>query len=84
MTTDFIFQKKEKCKMCKRTFDGTDAIKSHMHIKNEVKFKCQTCQKIFNDYSNWKRHIRLVHTKDKKYKCTICSQHFSENAKLTR
>ena len=75
--------KKEECKICKRTFQWA-SFQSHVHIKNEIRYKCPTCGKIIRDYNGWKKHIRLVHKGEKKYHCNICSQNFGQKRSLSR
>ena len=75
--------KKEVCKICKRTFQWA-SFQSHVHIKNEIRYKCPTCGKIIRDYNGWKRHITLVHNGEKKYHCNICSRNFGQKRSLSR
>lgn len=46
---------------------------------SENKYTCNICSKVFNRKYNWKQH-KLVHSDEKNFKCTVCSQEYkSEN-----
>ena len=48
------------------------------------KNQCEKCLKLFNDTSNLKNHILIVHEDQKDYKCETCGYRTSTSSDLTR
>ncbi|CAC5412391.1 KRAB [Mytilus coruscus] len=46
------------------------------------RFKCMTCTLTFNKSSHVNRHVRIIHNKEKKYKCPTCEACFTTNESL--
>ncbi|KAJ8705061.1 hypothetical protein PYW08_012381 [Mythimna loreyi] len=53
------------------------------NITKEKPYKCEECQRSFNQKAFLTRHIR-AHTGEKPYKCDVCQTCFSENGNLIR
>ena len=50
--------------------------------KMKSKRECYLCLKIFSNVFKMKRHIRLVHEKERNFKCKQCNSTFGENSEL--
>ena len=66
------------CNHCSKTFLHERALKRHIRVHAEKKFKCNICPKMFLNKYKLSRHM-LVHTGEKPYSCTIpgCTWKFS-------
>lgn len=51
--------------------------------KSCERFKCLQCTLTFKKISHLNRHIRIIHNKEKKYKCTKCDARFTTNESLS-
>ena len=45
--------------------------------KNAKQFKCNECNKKFNQSSGLKKHNSLIHSNERKYKCNECNKRFN-------
>ncbi|XP_037633148.1 zinc finger and SCAN domain-containing protein 2-like isoform X1 [Sebastes umbrosus] len=50
---------------------------------NKKSFKCHTCEKVFNNNSNWRRHLR-IHTDEKPFTCKTCEKSFKCSGNLIK
>lgn len=73
------------CRDCSETFNSRDELKAHRKAVKHSELRnhaCETCGKTFTR-SKLRQHMR-AHTKEKPYKCKICSQAFSMSGNLNR
>merc|ERR1712210_337480 len=66
---------KHFCDKCGKTFAKPYLLKAHIskeHDKLGVKYPCQSCDLVFDDYHNMNRHKLKVHSTDKRYECRYC------------
>ena len=71
------------CSLYEKKFPSKHALKNHRSTVHEGKIRCDTCNYSSNHKQNLKLHIKNVHTKDKPYKCNLCSSSFSSITRLT-
>lgn len=71
-------EKNYTCRYCNKSFKRRTVLVKHKRIHtNPRQCVCETCGKRFNDNGTLKTHRLLLHIKDRKYKCDICSQSFA-------
>ena len=66
---------KHFCDKCGKTFAKPYLLKAHIgkeHDKMGVKYPCQSCDLVFDDYHSMNRHKLKVHSTDKRYECRYC------------
>ena len=51
--------------------------------KSCERFKCLQCTLTFKKISHLNRHVRIIHNKEKKYKCAKCDARFTTNESLS-
>ena len=75
------------CPHCDLKFRTKDQLHSHKtreHGHEMETFKCEECDKVFSDTTNYHRHVRISHMKGKPYSCTMCERDFGSRSELQR
>jgi KRAB domain-containing zinc finger protein len=76
---------KYKCRIenCQRCFFQEETLKKHMKAHDNGRFKCDTCQAVFSERDNLRRHLILfghtatgILTVSRQYKCKACDNIF--------
>ncbi|KAM8975067.1 zinc finger and BTB domain-containing protein 21 [Pelodytes ibericus] len=62
--------------------DGKGICSEMPEIRQNRKFKCKHCLKIFRSMAGLHRHINMYHNPEKPYACDICSKRFHTNFKV--
>ncbi|KPJ21308.1 Zinc finger protein 816, partial [Papilio machaon] len=75
-----------KCDLCEKAFNNSWCVKKHKKISHEgykrpYIFPCTMCDKIFDQKSILKSHIR-THTGERPFQCTICPAKFTQSSSL--
>lgn len=84
-----------RCPNCKRTFITRPAIKNHSKVcrfRQEYRFECSGCSKVFSNYNILKQHERhcfvpklIVQNKIRTlYVCDFCEKNFTTKNLLTQ
>ncbi|KAI5705880.1 hypothetical protein M8J75_002658 [Diaphorina citri] len=68
-------EKKYMCELCGAEFAQWATLYNHKFTHNDIKFKCNYCEKVYNNPSNLQRHIK-THTDNSLYICEICGKDF--------
>ena len=69
------------CSLCNRKFSKSKGLKRHFRdIHMDHKYKCNQCDKEFNDGSNLRIHKDAVH--EIKFKCNLCEKAFAAKRNL--
>ena len=50
---------------------------------NQILFKCEICDKEFENKNTLKKHFNNVHNLEKKHKCNICQRVFPIKSQMT-
>ncbi|XP_030754991.1 zinc finger protein 271-like [Sitophilus oryzae] len=76
------------CKYCKKEYKNREGLRRHLKVvhgegnwkppKNEKKYLCPWCPKLFVSCNKLQRHI-FTHTGEKPYKCEYCQKGFIDN-----
>ncbi|XP_044258365.1 zinc finger protein 502-like isoform X2 [Tribolium madens] len=72
-----------ECKLCNYKGRTASAVYVHMSTHAREICVCEVCSKIFKSNRNLNDHIRRVHSKEKKHKCTYCDKKFVDRYMLT-
>ena len=77
--------KKYVCTQCGYTTDRKHDFENHMHKHLEIKFVCNTCQKVFYSEGSRKQHIQTTHLQIKRARCPYVDCYFEDKdfGKLT-
>lgn len=62
---------------------SSDLEKHTKKHKEEKRYKCETCGKVFIHNSNMLKHVR-IHTGERPYSCQHCGKNFSRSDVLMR
>ncbi|GBP10779.1 PR domain zinc finger protein 5 [Eumeta japonica] len=68
-----------QCDLCQRKFNSKKMIAQHMEYhSNTEPILCQYCEKVFHFESSLKKHLKLVHNRNKtaQFRCKLCHQYF--------
>lgn len=76
-------EKKYMCELCGAEFAQWATLYNHKFTHNDIKFKCNYCEKVYNNPSNLQRHIK-THTDNSLYICEICGKDFGTARYLKR
>nr|CAB3267982.1 ZF(C2H2)-13 zinc finger protein [Phallusia mammillata] len=78
-TRTHTFEQPYECKECGEKFSQSSSMKSHKRSthKQEKKFICGFCQKVFNRKFNYEQHLNK-HTGAKPYRCKFCDKQFAQ------
>ena len=63
---------------------GDDQLCACSNSQNQMSRKCKLCNKVFSRKSYLKKHIRVVHEKQRPYECDRCKKTFGEKGNLNR
>ncbi|XP_063631878.1 gastrula zinc finger protein xFG20-1-like [Cydia splendana] len=67
------------CDECGAGFVTSYRLKMHMKTMHvEGTFQCETCKKVFSSHQKHKSHVDTVHKMIKRFKCTKCSERFTD------
>ena len=73
------------CSECQNTFGSRTQLIQHIKQTHRVqnaeaktKFKCEFCGHMTEQIGNMRRHIKIIHKKQKDYMCKGCSRSFGE------
>lgn len=72
-----------RCKLCDYAGRTASAVYVHMSTHAKEVCVCEVCSKIFKSTRNLNDHLRRVHSKEKKHKCTYCDKKFVDKYMLT-
>ena len=65
------------CKVCRKTLQWS-SMKKHLTTHTSVNtLACKFCQRKFQHRDSMKRHISIMHLKQKPYSCTICQKSYT-------
>ncbi|XP_053954089.1 zinc finger protein 271-like isoform X1 [Anastrepha ludens] len=77
-----------KCEICDKIFRSNAALNYHVktHLRNylQVPQECPYCKRNFYSDVNFKQHIRIVHSLNKRHKCELCDKPFATQDHLKK
>ena len=74
---------KEQCKVCGLKIKDKMKLEVHMKRHNGIKdHKCPKCSKVFVRSYDVDSHLRMVHSKEKPFKCQMCPMEFKAKISL--
>ena len=79
-------ERPHRCKVCQSSFKIRAALNKHMHFmhgKNELKFKCEHCSKVFKRKDQLVRHF-VVHQNEYKFACEVCGKALKHKGSLKK
>ena len=75
------------CSECQNTFDKRTQCNYHLkqthplrNAEAKTQFKCELCVYMTDDGTNMRRHMKIIHRKQKDYMCKGCSRSFGEKS----
>lgn len=80
-----VYSRDHLCHICGKKFISWCELKIHLRCHANVKVcSCDICGKAFFRTSTLNRHIRTVHTRERKFKCEYCPKTYITNSALGR
>ena len=82
-------ERKKECPHCPgKMFYNTSLLKKHLRCVHQVdvggkSYKCEHCQKFFQNKYHLDGHIQVDHLNIKSFKCKLCNMLFSKSVNLT-
>lgn len=73
------------CSKCKIAFPTLQALNKHYEKTHRPKdYKCPQCPEVLKSYYLRKRHLALVHEKDRQFECVQCDLVFTKKSALVQ
>jgi KRAB domain-containing zinc finger protein len=69
------------CAVCGKTYKTKAILKQHSICHSEKKFKCNICEKSFNQQNNLDTHLNYHHDK-KQFQCSLCDAKFNSRSNV--
>lgn len=77
----FNFADNVVCSLCKASYKDEEALKKH-HAYWHEPMECALCLKIVKNRRNFDTHMNVVHSNNKRYKCSVCQKGFYHKSEM--